>query len=123
MKLEKTKNTPFVNLSITDCVFEITGDSYYEEFTDIYDQILKWIEEEMPKLECEINCVFHFGVLNSISLKNVIIILLKLNHYYKTGKKISITWYYDKDDEDNEDNAEDLSILTEIPFKIVAVTK
>jgi len=117
-----TKNTPEVNLSVENCRFEIKGPSYTDNiFEDIYSIILQWIDKEMPKINCELNCIFSINILNSISYKNIMQILIKFTEYRKSGQDIKITWYFEGDDEDNEELAQDLSLVFDIPFTIHAI--
>ena len=48
-------------------------------------------------------------------------VMIKLVNLYKTGKKITITWFFEGDDEDNEELAHDMSNLFDIPFIVNAV--
>ncbi|MCD4663730.1 MAG: DUF1987 domain-containing protein [Bacteroidales bacterium] len=119
MNLKKTRNTPSVFLSIKDCIFEISGPSFADHITEIYTPILQWIEEEIPQLNCDLDCHFHIDILNSVSYKNIIEIIMRLDHYAKTGKQIRVLWYYYEDDEDNCAVGKDLSELFDIPFKVI----
>lgn len=120
--LPKTKNTPKVDLSVENCTFEIIGPSYADNiFEKIYSKVLKWVKDEMPKIDCEINCIFSISILNSLSYKNILQIMIKFVEYKKAGMKISITWLFEGDDEDNEELAEDLSEMFDIPFSIKAI--
>ena len=118
MILEKTYNKPFVNLSIEDCIFEIKGSSFSKSVTERFNDILKWIDQEIPKLEGELKCSFYFDVLNSISFRSIMEIFDKFSHYQETGKRFNVTWYYDTDDENNLENAEYLSEIFDIPMSI-----
>ena len=118
----ETKNTPKVNLSVENCQFEISGPSFSDNIHEkIYEKVLNWTENEMPKINNKINCIFNISILNSLSYKNIMQILIHFTEYHKKGKEISITWYFEGDDEDNEELAEDLSQIFDIPFKIIAV--
>ena len=120
--IPETKNTPEVNLSVENCIFTIKGPSFSDSvYDEIYTEVLEWIENEMPKIDCEIDCVFSINILNSMTYKNIMQMLIKFVEYHNAGKKISITWYYEGDDEDNEEIAEDLSQIFDIPFAIKAV--
>ncbi len=117
-----TKNTPQVNLSVKNCQFEIIGSSFSDTvFEEIYSKILNWIDDELPKLNCELNCVFSIDILNSMTYKNIMQILIKFTEFNRNGKNISVLWYFEGDDEDNEELAENLSHLFDIPFTIKAV--
>jgi len=116
------KNTSKDNLSVDNYQFEISGPSFSENiYQEIYEKILNWTENEMPKIDNKINCIFNISILNSLSYKNILQILILFTEYQKKGKEISITWYFEGDDEDNEELAQDLSQIFDIPFTIKAV--
>ena len=120
--IQETKFTPKVNLSVENCSFEIIGPSYDDNISEkIYDDVIKWVEDEMPKIDCELNCIFSISILNSMTYKNIMQIMIKFVEYRKTGKNITITWYFEGDDEDNEELAEDLSQIFDVPFMIKAI--
>ncbi len=117
-----TDKTPEINLSVENCRFEIKGASFSDTvYEDIYKKVLDWIDNEMPSINCKINCIFFINLLNSITYKNLMQILIKLTEYHKSGKDISVTWYFEGDDEDNGELAENLSEVFDIPFTIKAV--
>ena len=122
MKLKRTKNTPSVFLSVKECIFEIKGPSFAEHISEIYTPILQWIEEEIPLLSCELDCHFQIDVLNSVSYKNIIEIIMRLDYYAKNGKQIKIVWHYYTDDEDNYAVGNDLSELFDINFEMIEET-
>ena len=120
--LAETKYTPKVNLSIENCTFEIIGPSYADNISEkVYNDVIKWVDEEMPKIDCKINCIFSINILNSMTYKNIMQLMIKFVEYRKNGKDILITWYFEGDDEDNEELAEDLSEIFDIPFTIKAL--
>ena len=123
MIIEKTHNKPFVNLSIEDCIFEIRGSSFSKSVTELYIEILKWIDQEIPKLDGELKCSFYFDVINSISLRNIMEIFNKFSKYQDKGKHFNVTWHYDIDDEDNLENAESLSEIFNLPMTIKETVK
>ena len=115
----KTHNTPFVNLSVENCYFEITGNSFSDQSDDVFAEILKWIDDELPKLECHLTCVFYLNVFNSITYKNILSILKKFEDLRKNGKEISVDWCCHIEDEDNLELANDIKALFKIPFNII----
>ena len=119
MYISETNDSPEVELSISKCKFKIKGNSYFVGINELYDKILKWINDEMPKLTCDLKIELYFGIISSASLKNIIDIIEKLEYFYKNGKKLNITWICDKDDGDIIDTANDFSEQTEIPFTII----
>ncbi|MCF6365305.1 MAG: DUF1987 domain-containing protein [Bacteroidales bacterium] len=118
MVIKQTIDTPYINLSVSDCKFEIKGKSYYVGINKLYDKVLKWVNEEVPALECNLKIEFYFSIISSASLKNIIEIINRLDYFYKKGKKLSIHWICDKGDIDILETAKDFSNYTLIPFNI-----
>lgn len=119
MKKDKTKNTPFINLSVEECKVEIEGPSYSEDIDDIYKDVIKWLENEVPHLNCELNFELYFTVINSITQKNLMQIFLMLSDFYKKGVKMNVNWKVDEDDEDITDLTDEFSGLFNIPIKVI----
>ncbi len=117
MIIKETPGSPFVQLSVDDCIFEIKGNSFSENINEVYEKVLTWIDEEIPKAECEINFTLRFNVLNSVTYKNILIMMTKFAEFQKQGKKINIIWYFDKDDEDSLAIGEDIEELFNLPVQ------
>lgn len=121
--IKKTKKTPLIHLNIKDSVFQIKGPSFSEEIIDVFNPIIKWIDDNIPGLENELICELYFTVLNSASHKKIFQILIRLNSFLDNGKFIKVKWYYDEDDEDIMEMGEDLIELINIPFELIPVER
>jgi hypothetical protein len=122
--LDKTRNKPFVYLSIEEGVMEIKGSSFSKSVEERYLEIFKWIDENLPRLETQLECTFYFDMINTISYKCILEIFEKLCHYKnEEAKDINVTWYYDKDDEDCLEMAENISGLYCFPIDIRETVK
>ncbi len=116
--IKATQNTPRIHLNAEKEIFEISGASFSEDVTNTYELVTEWIDENIPKFEGVLTCKFHFNVINSFSHKKIFNFLIKLNNLAKVGKKISIEWVHDIDDEDIMEMGEDLNELIDLPFSI-----
>ncbi|NPA69023.1 MAG: DUF1987 domain-containing protein [Chlorobi bacterium] len=121
--IDKTKNTPFVKISVKDGIFEIIGDSNGFFVNDLYDTALQELERQFSDFNDRLVCRFHYGIFNSDSLKKLIRILIFLNNQYKSGKDITVKWVVNEDDIDNEITGNDLSEIFNIPFEVVKKEK
>jgi len=119
--VEKTKKTPLIHISLKENKFLIKGPSFSENIVDIYNPIIDWIDKNIPNLETEMICELYFTVLNSASHKKIFQILIRLNSFLDAGKKITVNWFYDEDDEDIMEMGEDLTELINLPFEIIPV--
>ncbi len=113
------KDTPYVHLSIENCIFEIKGNSYSVLIDNTYQKVKDWIDEKLPEANCKINWKFHFDMISSASMKGIIRIIEKLDELYNSGQEIEITWICSAGDSDIIETGEDMSEITDIPFNIV----
>lgn len=123
LKIESTKSTPSVIISVEECIFEIKGNSYANDSDTFYKPIIEYIDNEFDKLNCELNCKFYLSVFNSVTFKYLLNMMIKFLSYNKSNKNIKITWNYDSDDEDNKESAEDLKELFNIPFELKEISR
>ncbi|RLD50114.1 MAG: hypothetical protein DRI94_09530 [Bacteroidetes bacterium] len=119
MIIKKTSGSPYVKLSAEECCFEIKGNSFSNIINEIYEKILTWIDEEMPKIDCAIDCIFKFNVSNSVTYKNILIMMTKFVKLKEQGQKINIIWYYNKDEEDSLAIGEDIEELFNLPVQFI----
>ena len=115
---KKTHNTPKVFLTSSEGICEISGPSYANHISEIYTAVLAWIEEEIPFCTDKIDFIFNFELLNSVSYKFIIEMIMRLNDFVKEGKNIQVKWYYAENDDDMYSTGKDLSDLFELPFEI-----
>ncbi len=124
MKIESSHNTPYVNLSLEENVFEISGHAFSDKINDIFSDILEWIDTEIPKLSQTLVCEIKLDVFSSVTYKNLFNVLQKLEAFVTDeGKDIRIKWYSDPEDGDNYDMADDIRDLYDLPFEIVLSKK
>ncbi len=120
--LKGKNNFPEVNLCVEKGVFEISGHSYGDRvLEEVYKDVFQWVEEQMPKIENSINCIFSLNIINSISFKCIVKIMMEFEESCKKGKDINVIWNHESDDEENEELAEDLSNMFNVPFQINAI--
>ncbi len=115
MIIKETPGSPYVHFSLEDCTFEIKGNSFSQEIDNVYKKIHEWVDENIPESICPLNFIFNFNVLNSVTYKNILVLMRKLSDFQKQGKNITIIWYYDKEDEDSLAIGEDIEELFNIP--------
>lgn len=117
--IKETTSTPYVKLSIEECIFEIKGFSYSNDVENFYTPIIEWILKEFPNLECELECKFNLSVFNSVTYKYILNMMTKFLNFNKKGKNIKVVWFYDVGDDDNRESAEDIAELFNIPFELI----
>ncbi|NOZ45297.1 MAG: DUF1987 domain-containing protein [Chlorobi bacterium] len=97
--IEATEATPKINLNSDTGIFLLAERSLPENAFEFYQPILKWLNEyaEEPKEETIVN--FKLDYFTTSSAKQIIKIFLSLEELNNTSK-VSINWYYKKEDVD-----------------------
>jgi len=101
LELKETATTPYINFDHSTGLLKIDGRSIPENVIDFYHPILRWIDEysKEPREKTEITLKFEY--FNTSSSKRIFDIMKKLEKMATdTGKKVTINWYYEADDED-----------------------
>lgn len=118
--IEQTKSTPEIRFDPTNCKLRIEGQSYPENAFRFYEPILAWVDDYLAVMEQEVvlEIYFHMPYINTSSSKCMMMLLEKLEDAYHAGKKVSIRWYYDKENETALECAEEFKEDLTVPFAI-----
>ena len=118
--IEKTEDTPKVVFDTGKEYFEISSRSLPEDSISFYNPVADWLKGYMAAPKEESNFVFHFEYISTSSTKQIMRLIMMINELSK-NKKVSITWKYDRDDEDMLQTGKRLQKLSTLEFKYVAV--
>ena len=117
--IEKTKSTPYIHFDADKGYLQIKGESFPENVAKFYAQILDWIRNYLSQESKEMMVVFKITYFNSSSSKVFMTIFDLLEQGVIEGRKISVQWVCDKENEFaiecGEEFKEDLS---ELPFTV-----
>jgi len=119
LKVAETESTPHVLFDESKSIFEISGASYPENASKFYKPILEWIDFNGKWFKSGSKWKFYFEYISSSSHKMVYEILCRLDTLHKSGKKISIIWLYDDEEDDIVELGEDYASLVSLPFEII----
>ena len=114
--IEATKYTPLISFNADTNILEIKGETYPENTAEFYSPVFDWLEsylEEVNDQEVIVNMeIIYF---NSSSSKVLMDLFDRFEEAVNEGKKITINWIYDKEDESaleyGEEFQEDLEVL------------
>jgi hypothetical protein len=98
--INKTEDTPQVELDITKGTFSLTGRSLPENAIDFYKPLFSWVEENMQSVTGK-NIVVEIKLeyFNTASSKQIAKLFLQLENFIEKNT-ILIKWYYEKEDND-----------------------
>jgi hypothetical protein len=114
LHIDGSNHSPKV-IFLPDGNLEISGKSLPEDSVSFYGPVLKWITEcDIEKL----NITIQLDYMNSSSAHQISKFLI----YAKDNPRIqncNVNWYFDTDDEDSLDFAQDLEYMTDFNFRFV----
>jgi len=98
--INKTEDTPQVELDITKGTFALTGRSLPENAIDFYKPLFTWVEENMQSITGK-NIVVEIKLeyFNTASSKQIAKLFLQLENYIEKNN-ITVRWFYEKEDND-----------------------
>lgn len=117
--INKTDDTPSINFDKAAGKFEISGKSLPEDVSTFYAPVFAWISEYSKSPNADSVFVFKMVYFNTASSKILLDILLRLEEMLNDGKKVTIEWHFENDDEDMKEAGEEYSEITELPFKFI----
>jgi len=117
LKIEATKYTPEITFDASQNLLEIKGETYPENTAEFYAPVFTWLEEYIIQLQDqEVTLNLEITYFNSSSSKVLMDLFDRFESAFKDGKKITLSWIYDKENESaqeyGEEFQEDLDVLT-----------
>ncbi|HIA06178.1 MAG TPA: DUF1987 domain-containing protein [Flavobacteriales bacterium] len=121
LEQEGSFKLPSLSLNANSGVLELAGKSIPERTSEFYDPVLAWIDEysQSPQEETIFNVKLEY--CNSSSTRYLMDILERLERIFKEGKKVTVNWYYEEDDEDMLDLGQSYSVPLTIPINMILV--
>lgn len=116
-----TESTPSVELKFDEGVFDIKGRSIPENSIGFYQPISLMIEEyiKAPQPVTQFNIQLEY--YNSSSAACLLNIFKKLEKIQGKSTQITISWHYEKEDEDTLLAGKNFESIITIPFKMIEV--
>lgn len=125
----QTASSPKVILDPDKKIFEISGESFPDDFVGFYKGILKWLNDfdkclAGQKIDLEpIVFNFKFEFFNSSSAVYILEIFKVLARIRSRGCNIKVKWHYLFDDEEMLEAGKDMSRIADLPFDYIKIQK
>jgi len=116
--LEATPKTPKLDFNPDAETFLISGRSIPENSIEFYKPLLDWLDKYVHNALESTIFEIKLEYFNTSSSKCLVEIFRKLEKIHDSGKKVSIEWYFDEEDEDMEESGEDFKEIIKIPFNM-----
>lgn len=114
-----TAKTPSIRFDKETGMFEISGRSIPENSIDFYKPALDWLDEYLKNPHAETVLDIKLEYFNTSSSKCLVDIFRRFETLHKNGSKARIRWYYEEEDEDMLESAEDFKGIIKIPLELV----
>lgn len=118
LKIEGTKQSPFVDFNQTTGFLEISGRSIPENSFEFYNPLLEWLMEYAQNPKGKTTLKIYLEYFNTSSSKYILEVLKKLKEILKSpGAEVQVDWYYDEDDDEMLETGEDYEDVTGLNFE------
>ncbi|NPD44268.1 MULTISPECIES: DUF1987 domain-containing protein [unclassified Lentimicrobium] len=117
LKIEGTKQSPFVDFNAENGKLELRGRSIPENSFEFYNPLLEWLMEyaKNPKEKTVLKVYLEY--FNTSSSKYILEVLKKLKDVIKAEGEVQVDWCYDADDEEMMETGEDYEDVTGLKFE------
>ncbi len=116
LKIESTINTPVVDFDPGKGYLLIEGRSIPENPGHFYELIFEWLDAYYSNPKDETTVEIKLEYVNSGSSKYILEFLRYVSKYHKEGKKSTVHWYFEEEDESIEELGEHYGSLVDVPF-------
>jgi len=119
--IDAKNNIPLIDFDPSSGIMLLKGRSTPENSVEFYDPINKWVLDYIQSPSNETIVKIQFEYFNTSSSKCILDLLKKFADIHKKGGNLKIEWYYEEDDEDMKEAAEDYSDIVKVPFEIIEI--
>jgi len=117
IKIEGTDRSPEIEFDFTNNKFSIRGESYPEDVTAFYGEMIEKLESHFSSMDDgEIEFNFELIYFNSSTAKVLMGLFDTLEETAEGAVTVTVNWYYDEEDDTmeelGEEFAEDLEAAT-----------
>ncbi|MAW33591.1 MAG: Fe-S oxidoreductase [Proteobacteria bacterium] len=107
LNIQETERTPEIKLSVSDGVFSIRGESFPEDVSAFYGQVIESIDLLKENIPDRFQVIIELIYTNSSSIKALYRIFEGFESIRQGGGNLDILWYFQEDDDIMEELGED----------------
>jgi hypothetical protein len=101
----------------------VKGRSIPENSIDFYKPLIDWIDHYSTQPAERVELQMQLEYFNTSSSKCILDLFKKLESIKKSGKSVSVKWYYEEDDEDMLEAGEDYDAIIDLDFEMIGVSR
>jgi len=118
--LKKKSTFPEILMEVATGRCFIKGESFPEDSWKFYEPILAWLRDYIAQKQGPIEFSFQLDYYNTSTSKCFFEILKTLRDYKEGGGKVVVNWYYQTEDMDALDDANDYVEYLKFPINKIA---
>ena len=107
LHIAATDRTPEIQLSASQGIFSMRGESFPEDVAAFYGQVIMAIDAMASSIQGPLKVDVAMVYINSSSIKAMFRIFEGLENVRKHGHPLSITWHFQDDDDIMQELGED----------------
>ena len=107
LNIRETERTPEIKLSVSEGVFSIKGESFPEDVSAFYGQVIESIDQLKENIPDQFQVIIELIYTNSSSIKALYRIFEGFESIRQGGGNLNISWYFQEDDDIMEELGED----------------
>ena len=107
LNIQETERTPEIKLSVSEGVFSIKGESFPEDVSAFYGQVIESIDLLKENIPDQFQVIIELIYTNSSSIKALYRIFEGFESIRQGGGNLDISWYFQEDDDIMEELGED----------------
>ena len=107
LNIRETERTPEIKLSLSEGVFSIKGESFPEDVSAFYGQVIESIDQLKENIPDRFQVIIELIYTNSSSIKALYRIFEGFESIRQGGGNLNISWYFQEDDDIMEELGED----------------
>lgn len=119
LHIQGTRNSPQVKYDAPQKKFSIIGVSTMNDAREFYQNVLDWLDEFEPSIPGDCCFEFHLPYYNSASNKCIFNVCEKLKEQMAMGRKYTLQWCVEEDDEFMREGGEAIEEILGINFEYI----
>jgi hypothetical protein len=117
--MEGSDRTPTISMNAESGEMEFSGKSIPENSADLYTPVIEWVDEYIKTPGEKTIFIVKLEYFNTSSSKYLLEIFRRFEGLFKTGKDVSVQWYYEQEDEDMQESGDDFRDILKIPVELI----
>ena len=116
LTLAATSSTPEVHFDGSSGLLILRGESYPENSFGFYAPLLQWVESFLESTKVAVKLEIGLTYMNTSSIKSLMDFLDLLEEAHKSERDVTVTWFYDEENDRALEMAEEFREEVTLPF-------